>query len=175
MAMFQCRSEKGADTQYFSFKIVRDQRSGLGTGAVVAEDVGYSPITRWLAYAVNYDDAVSGAAITARAGIPAGTIVLEGGLVRVDQAWGALTLNIGDGTDADGWGVGVDISTAGVLLWDRDAAYNTGDPVAGTSGPQYYQNGGELILTFSANPAAGRAVVFLKTLSYNEPLGGEWT
>ena len=174
MSVFQARAEKGADTQYFTFKIVRSWLDGTGmdnTG--VTEDIGHSPISRWLTFALNYDDVTSGVN-TAYVGIPAGTIVLKG-LARVDTAFvTATTVDLGDSNQSAGWMDGGDISNGGVVLFETAAVYNAGNASAGATGPQYYENGGYLIFTFDDMPTAGELIVFLETISYNEPLSSEW-
>jgi len=177
MAMFHARAQDGANTQYATFKMVRSQLDGTGSDAVLTTDIGESPICRWLAYALDYSDAVSEATgITARIGLDGGTIIVRGGLTRVDTAFDAgLTIDIGDATDPDGWADGHAMDTAEIILYDVDAAYNVyADAVKGTTGMQYYEDGGTVIVTFSAMPTKGEAVIFLETISYNEPLSAEW-
>jgi len=175
--MFHARAQEGANTQYATFKTVRSQLDGSGSDAVLTADIGESPVGRWLAYALDYSDAVSEATgITAQIGIDSGTIIIRGGLTRVDTAFDTgITIDIGDLDDTDGWADRHAVDTAGIILYDTSAAYNVYDDASkGVKGMQYYENGGTLVVTFSAMPTQGEAVIFLETISYNEPLGAEW-
>jgi hypothetical protein len=55
---------------------------------------------------------------------------------------------------------------------------DTADITQGTSGAQYFQWGGYVEIWPNTNIAtastAGKAIVFLKTISYNEDLDAEW-
>jgi hypothetical protein len=177
------------DTQYFQFKPVNDARAGLNSTSTVANDNGMSPITRWLSFAFDFDDLTSTAATGEfiRLDIPRGTLVMDC-YVRLDAAFVGGThndVNIGDTNDADGYADGLDWSamtdaTIPQFFHDASAAYvaDTADIVQGTSGAQYFQWGGYVEIWPNTNIAtaatAGRAIVFLKTISYNENLAAEW-
>ena len=173
MSVFQARQEKGADTAYFSFKIVRSQLDGTGMDDTsVTEDVGYSPVSRWLTYALNYDDVTSGVN-TAYVAIPAGTIVLRG-LIRVDTVFVvATTVDVGDANQSAGWLSSQSVAATGVYF-ETAAVYNAGNASAGATGPQYYENGGYVIFSFDDMPTAGELILMLEVPSYNEPLSSEW-
>lgn len=174
MSVFQARSEKGADTAYSSFKIVREQLDGTGMDDTsVTEDVGYSPISRWLTFALDYDDVTSGVN-TAYAAIPAGTIILRG-LLRIDTAFVvATTVDVGDANQSAGWFSAASVAAGGVVLFETAAVYNAGNASAGATGPQYYENGGYVLFSFDDMPTAGELILMLETISYNEPLSAEW-
>ena len=181
------RAKKGLNTLYMQFRTPHSARGGLNSDGVKDADTGQSPITRWLSYALSYDDAVS---ITAGwvfdCPIPPGSLVDEA-RVRVDTPFvgtGTDDVNVGDSDQADGWIDGADFSaalaTALTPYWYNDVnatymAYT--DIVKGTSGPQYYHAGGKVRVLIPAAGAddltAGEAILFLRTISYCEPLGAE--
>jgi hypothetical protein len=176
------RKSKQPDTQYFQFKDVREAKAGLNSGATYDADTGASPVARWLAFAFDYDDFVSNPDATGyvvRCQLPMYTIVMEA-LVRVDTAWtadGKDDIDIGDGNAAAGWADGIDFTSTGIQA-DRDAVYNDydADPADGSAGYQFYDTGDTIDVLWknAVAPAAGEAILFLKTLSYHEALSAEW-
>jgi hypothetical protein len=193
MTAFHVRQERAPDTEYVTFKRVHSARSVTMDGDLSTDaDLGYSPVTRWFSFAIDYEDIASNSAGDAQVinlSIPRGTL-LKDCYVRVDTAWtaeGADDVDIGDANLATGYADGLNWSAAvgTTPVWHRDASGadyidTTTDITAGAAGAQYYPNGGTVIVTFntaftSTVPTAGRAIVFLETISYNEPQGSEWT
>ena len=184
MAPIYVRSHDAPDTVLMTFRVVHDARAQIDGDQSDSPLTGASPISRWLAWAVDYDDFVSNpnaVGYIARCQIPRGTIALEC-LARVDtgftDAGVAADIDIGDENDTDGWGDSDDWSSANTIHADKSAAYNNpaSDPAAGTAGYQYYRTGDTLDILWknATAPTAGYAVVFLKTISYNEASGAEW-
>jgi hypothetical protein len=186
------RQNRAPDTSYMTFRQIHSRRSVAQHGDLVTDsDIGESPVTRWIAYAIDYDDITSNAAADAHVinlTVPRGTVVRDA-MVRVDLAWtseSADDVDIGDSNDPDGYADGLNLSTSvgTTPVWHRDAsaAYinKASDISAGVSGAQYYVSGGAVVVTFktafvSSPPTAGRAIVFLEVISYNEPQSSEWT
>lgn len=185
MAPIYVRSKEAPDTVLFTFRVVHDYRGIIEGDITDSPLTGKSPISRWLAWAVDYDDFVSHpdqVGYVARCQIPRGTIAIQC-VTRVDTAFLAATpgadIDIGDGNDPNGWADSLDWSTsAGVIMADANAAYNdpTSDPAAGSAGIQYYSTGDTLDVNWNnaTAPTAGRAIVFLKCISYHEELNTEW-
>ncbi len=192
MAAYHVRQERAPDTEYMTFKRVHSARSVTMDGDLSTDaDFGYSPVARWLGFAIKYDYITSNSAGDAHIinlSIPRGTL-LKDCYVRVDTAWtseGADDIDIGDSNVADGYADALNwsASVGTTPVWHRDANADyidyDADIAAGTTGAQYYVNGGTVVITFntaftSSVPTAGRAVVWLETISYNEPQGSEWT
>lgn len=184
------RSKKETNTTYLQFQPLKSIRSGLGSGEDVDANTGQSPITRWLAYALSWDDAVSNTADPTltefHLQVPRGSIVLDC-LVRLDEEFDGTDTNdvdIGDSDDPNGYADGLDLTTSAatvpIVFRDASAAYieRTTDAVKGTSGPQYYPSGGRVIVGIATNTTdmtQGEAIVFLKTISYCEPALAEET
>jgi hypothetical protein len=139
------------------FAKVRSSRSALDGDATTDVDTGASPVTRWLTYAFDYADRVSNAGGTAwviNCLVPRGSLVFDA-MVRLDQP-----------------------GTTPIWIRDADAVYvnKTSDISAGATGPQYYVDGGVVVIVLATTlPTQGRAVLFLATISYNEPQNSEWT
>ena len=192
MTAFHVRQERAPDTEYMTFKRVHSARSVTMDGDLSTDtDLGYSPVTRWFSYAIQYSDIESNSAGDAHVinlSIPRGTL-LKDCYVRVDTAWtseGADDIDIGDSNIANGFADALNwsasVGTTPVWHHDTSVAYllATNDIAQATTGAQYYPNGGAVVVTFntaftSSVPTAGRAIVFLETISYNEPQGSEWT
>ena len=171
-------------TKYVMFEIQREQRVGLNSGDTYDADLGFSPITRWLAKAFEYDDAISvaGTGMVVRVPVPRGALVLNVAFLldeAFDQA-GSDAVDAGDGNDADGWADGISLQTSvangRVCLWDVSAAYNTGDAVKGTSGPQMYPDGDtiDVIVGTADDGTAGKAILLMRVISYHEDIEAEW-
>ena len=192
MAAEHVRQSRAPDTKYVTFKIVHSARSATMDGDLSTDvDLGESPVARWFGYAIDYADIASNAAGSAHVinlSIPRGTL-LKDCLVRVDTAWtteGADDIDIGDSNIVNGYADDLDWSTSvgTTPVWHRDAnavyVNTASDIAAGATGAQYYPNGGTVVVTFntaftSSVPTAGRAIVWLETISYHEPQGSEWT
>ena len=192
MAANHVRQSRAPDTKYVTFKTVHSARSVTMDGDLSTDvDIGESPVARWFGYAIQYSDIASNAAGDAHVinlSIPRGTLFKDC-YVRVDTAWtseGADDVDIGDSNVADGYADALDwsASVGTTPVWHRDANADyidyDADIAAGTTGAQYYVDGGTVVITFntaftSAVPTAGRAIVWLETISYNEPQGSEWT
>jgi hypothetical protein len=193
MAAYHVRQKRAPDTEYMTFKTIHSARSVVMDGDLSTDaDIGYSPVSRWLGFAIQYSDITSndaGDAQIINLSIPRGTLLMDC-YVRVDTAWtseGAADIDIGDSNIVNGYADALDwsaaVGTTPVWHRDADAVYidiDAADIVQGTTGAQYYPNGGTVLVTFNTAfvatvPTAGRAVVFLKTISYNEPQGSEWT
>lgn len=175
------RSQDAPDTELFCFAVKHDYPSTLDGDATDRPDTGFSPISRWLAWAVDYDDFVSNpdaVGYIARCQIPRGTIA-DKCYARVDTlfaaAGGAADIDIGDETDPNGWGDAFNW-TAAALFFDTSAAYNTGDASAGVSGPQLYAAGDtiDIIWQNATAPTAGYVILFLRCISYHEIANAEW-
>lgn len=180
------RSKTGRDTLYMQFHTPHSARQGLNSDAVTDPDNGQSPIARWLAYALSHDEAVSiqTVGMVFDCAIPPNTLV-ESARVRIDTAFvgtGTNDVNVGDSDDEDGWIDGADFSAAlaavGRPYWYNDVsagymAYT--DIVQGTSGPQFYHEGGtvRVIIASADDLTAGEAVLMLLTNSYCEPIDAE--
>lgn len=181
------RGDRAQSTAYFQFEEVRQARSTLWGDQTTDVNTGASPVTRWLAYAMDYADRVSNTAGTAwviQCLVPEGSFVYDC-VVRLDQAFdgtGANSVEIGDSNQASGWAAAQDLTqdpgTTPIWIRDNDAVYTNraSDISQGATGGQYYQNGGvvEVVLATTL-PTQGRAVLFLRTISYNEPQNSEWT
>lgn len=176
-------SREAPDTVLMQFRVARDQRATIDGDQGDAPDTGRSPISRWLAWAFDYDDFISNPGTTrciARLQIPRGTIGMQV-FARVEIAWTDATVaadvDIGDGNVVNGWADSVDWSTVGVITRDADAVYNNlaTDPTQGTEGWQYYVNGDTLDVNWNSVtlPTAGRAIVFMRCVSYHEDLDAE--
>jgi len=177
-------SRDAPDTALMTFRVVHGQRAVIDGDVTGDAETGRSPVSRWLAWAFDYDDFVSSPGTTrgiCKLIIPRGTIALEV-LARVDTAWEDATIaadvDIGDGSQVNGWADSLDWSTAGVITADMDALYNDydADPSAGATGYQYYEDGDTLDVNWNSVtlPTAGRAIVFMKCISYHEDLNAEW-
>ncbi len=176
------RSRDNPNTQYFQFKPVREAKGGLNSESLVDADTGESPISRWLAFEFDYDDFVSNpdaVGNVVRCQVPLNSIVMEA-LVRVDEVFvgtGHDDIDIGDGNDTAGWADAFDFSATGIYR-DANAAYNdpTSDPSDGTAGYQFYDSGDTIDILFknATAPTAGKAILFLRTISYHEDLEAEW-
>jgi hypothetical protein len=184
MAPTYARSSDASDTVLFTFRVVHDYRATIDGDITDSPMTGKSPISRWLAWAVDYDDFVSNPdaiGYVARCQIPRGTIAMEF-FARIDTAFAHATpgadIDIGDGNDPDGWGDSDDWTSANTIVRDANAAYNNqaSDPSAGVAGWQYYRTGDTLDIKWNnaTAPTAGKAVVFLKCVSYNEAPNAEW-
>ena len=192
MAAEMVRRKKAPDTEYMTFKTVHSARSAVMDGDLSTDaDIGESPVARWIAYAIDYADIASNSAGSAQVinlPIPRGTM-LKDCYVRIDTAWtseGADDVDIGDSNTVNGYADGLDWSSSvgTTPVWQRDASGadyidTTTDITAGSAGAQYYPNGGVVIVTFNTAfvaslPTAGRSIIFLETISYNEPQGSEW-
>jgi len=186
MAPIYVRSHDAPDTVLMTFRVVHDARATIDGDITDSDLTGASPISRWLAWAVDYDDFVSDpdkVGYHARCQIPRGTIAIQC-VTRVDTIFTAETpakdIDIGDDNVANGWADSLDCFTAAtVIMADADAVYNdpTSDPSAGATGIQYYPTGDTLDINWNhaTAPAAGRALVFLKCISYHEDINEEWT
>ncbi len=175
------RSSKAPDTQYFQFKIIREQKGGEVDG-VYDHDIGYSPISRWLAFVLDYEDFISNPNATGhmiQCQIPVGTIIKDC-IVRVDKIFsstGSDDIDIGDTDQTDGWADGLDFTSTG-LKHDTNAAYTDkdADPNPDVAGMQLYMDGDTVDVLFKNGtpPVAGRAILFLETISYHEKYEAEW-
>lgn len=191
MAAQDVRKKRSPETTYMTFKRTFSQRATADGDAVTDTDIGIGPVTRWIAKSFDYSDIASNAAGNAfvvELPVPRGTFIMDCYL-RLDQAFtseNADDVDIGDSNLVAGWADALNLSTSvgTTPVWyrDADAAYTNkaSDISAATTGAQYYKDGGNVLVTFktafsSSPPTAGRAIVFLKTLSYNEPQNSEWT
>lgn len=181
------RKTRGADTHYFQFAKVRSARSTDDGDAVTDVNTGASPVTRWLTYVISYDDVVSNSAGTdwvVNCLIPRNTLIMDA-MVRLDQVFdgnGANSVEVGDANQESGWAAAIDLTTSvtsgPVYFRDANAVYTdkTSDISQGSTGAQYYKEGGQVIVTLATTvPTQGRAVLLLATPSYNEPQNSEWT
>jgi hypothetical protein len=179
------RSNSGRDTVYQQFHTPHSARAGLNSDSIIDADTGKSPISRWLAFVLSFDEAVSVPTVgmVYDCQLPPNTLVLSA-MVRKDTAFvgtGTDDVDVGDTDDPNGWLDGIDLSaaltTAGVPVWlrDVDAGYMAySDIVKGTSGPQYYPAGVIRVIAGSADDfTAGEAILFLETISYNEAINAE--
>lgn len=184
MTAHYVRVEHAPDTELFCFAVKHDYPSTIDGDATDRPDTGFSPISRWLAWAVDFDDFVSNpdaVGYIARLQIPRGTIGIQC-FARVDTAFaaagGAADIDIGDGAQTDGWMDGEDWQNTG-LHRDADALYNNyaSDAAAGATGFQLYAAGDTLDILWknATAPTAGYAIVFLNTVSYHEVADAEWT
>jgi len=181
------RKERATDTTYVTFKQVHSYRDVLEGDASSDVDTGKSPVTRWLTYVFDYADLASntgGTAVVTNCLVPRGSLIVDC-FLRLDEAFdgdGADTVDIGDSNVADGYAVDLDLTTAPgtTALWFRDAnavyINKASDISAGATGAQYYREGGAVIVAIGETvPTQGKAIVFLVSPSYNEPLNSEWT
>lgn len=172
MSVVYARKSRAPDTQYFGFKPVKhSSRDGLNSASTVDADTGYSPISRWLAYAFDYadftsnDQGATGHEVDCL--LPVQSIVMRV-VARVDTAFvgtGNNDIDIGDDVDADGWGDGLDFSTTGAK-YDPDAAFNS----AGATGFKHYATLDSIDVHFknATAPTAGAAILFVEVISYHE-------
>ena len=171
------RSNDDPNTQYMTFRVIHSDRGGSDdAAATVDRDTGKSPITRWYAWYFDYDDAVLvGSDYIIKCQVPPNTIAMKA-MVRIDTVFdgiGSDDVDIGD-TNVDGWMDGESFQSAG-LIFDHDAAYNTGTANAGVAGPQLYSDGDTIDIDIgTAASTQGRGVLFLESISYNEELNAEW-
>jgi len=178
--------KRGRDTAYMQFAKVRSQRHTLDGDAATDADTGASPVTRWLTYAFDYEDRVSNSGGTewiVNCLVPRGALVFDA-MLRLDEEFdgtGANSVEIGDANQASGYAAAIDLTAVpgNTPLWyrDADAVYvnKASDIAAGATGPQYYQEGGVVIVQLATTlPTQGRAILFLATISYNEPQDSEW-
>lgn len=178
-------SRQAPDTVLMTFRVIHGQRAVIDGDPADDPETGRSPVSRWLAWAFDYDDFISNpdeVGYHCKLIIPRGTIAVECA-ARVDLAFLAATpgadIDIGDDLVVNGWADSLDWSTAAsVVTRDADAVYNNfaTDPTKGTAGWQYYEEGDTLDVNWNnaTAPTAGRAIVFLKCISYHEDIGAEW-
>ena len=189
MAVRHVRGKRAPDTAYTTFKTVHSQRSATRDGDPNTDvDLGSSPITRWLSYAFTFEDGASNTdgRYTYSFLVPRGSIIMDA-MVRLDEEWDGTgsDVNIGDSSQASGYADALDltsaITTTPILKRDASAVYvdkDAADIVAGTTSFQIYINGGTVLAVAQGSPinmTQGKAILFLKTLSYHEPLDSEWT
>lgn len=180
------RKVRATDTHYMQFKKVHSKRATLDGDAVTDVDTGASPVTRWLAFAFDYADRVSnseGTSWVVNCLVPRGSIITDC-MVRIDRVFDGTTANsveIGDSNQASGWAANLDFTAdpGTTPLWyrDADAVYTdkTNDISAGATGAQYYEEGGVVVILLCTTvPTTGRGILFLATISYNEPQNSEW-
>lgn len=184
MAVHDVHKSDAQGTSFRNFEPKREKRVGLNSEGTFDENTGSSPLTRWIARAFSYADAVStdGTGMLVQLQLSAGTIV-DRCIVRLDTAFtgtvgtGLDSVEIGDGDQASGWAAAIDLTqTAPAVIFDSDAVYNAGDASAGATGPQYYQNGDtvDIVLASTDDLLTGEAIVFLRTISYCEAPSAEW-
>jgi hypothetical protein len=191
MAAEDVRKERNPWTSYITVKRMHSQRATADGDTVTDATIGQGPFTYYIAKAFDYDDIVSnaaGSAFVVNIPVPRGSLIKDC-MLRVDAAFtleSLADLDIGDSNQADGWADGLDLSAAVTTnpLWHRDASAvyvnKASDISAGATGAQYYTEGGVIVCTVNdafttTPPTTGRAIIFLETLSYNEPLNSEWT
>lgn len=168
------------NTAYSEFAIKREQKVGKNSGSTYNTDRGYSPVSRWFAYAFQYSDFVSntvGAGYMCECPVPNNSIVLRV-MIRVDTAFtgtGTDAVDVGtggtrDAAPGDGWGENLDLQSTG-LKYDPDADYNPG----GSSGAQFYSSGDTIdVYNTPGQPTAGKGIMFIEVISYHEALNAEW-
>jgi hypothetical protein len=178
MSIVYARKSDAPNTHYETFKAVKhSSRDGLGSAAVTDADTGKSPLSRWITYAFNYADFTSN--LSGATGyevnclLPAQTMAFRC-WARVDTAFvgtGNNDIDVGDDTDPDGWGDGLDFSSTGGK-YDPDAAYNPN----GTTGFTYNTDVDSVDVQFknATAPTAGEAMLFIEVVSYHEALSNEW-
>ena len=179
MTVRDVHKNERALTAYTYHTPARSQRTGE-EGDYDAE-LGKSPMAVWLMKAFDYTDAVSKeelAGMVVQVPIQHNAIV-DRCMVRIDEDFdgtGSDDVNIGDSNDTDGWGDGFDFGTPETLLFDSNAAYNTGDAVYGTSGPQYYIEGDviHVIVATADDMTQGQGILMLRVVTYAEDTGAEW-
>jgi hypothetical protein len=107
----------------------------------------------------------------AEALVPRDTIALRA-VVRIDEVFdNASSVNVGDGTDPNGWLAAQDFTAAGGKF-DPDAAYQAG----GATGGAYYEDGDtiEIETATGTAPTQGKGILFLEVISYHEDAEAEW-
>jgi hypothetical protein len=174
--MHYAHSNRAPNTLYTRFKAVHSQRTGSdNSGSTTDYESGASPISRWVAMAFDYSDFTSNSealGYVARLPVPAGTLAI-GCFARVDTLFastGANDIDVGDGDGADDWLDGVDFSSVGIKC-DWDDAYNRSN---GTG--KFYRYGDTIDVKWknATAPTAGKAIIFLEVVSYNEDYNAEW-
>jgi len=174
MTITHARNEDHPSTEYFQFEPKRDKRAGNNSASTVDENPGFSPISRWLTATLDNSDFASNPDATgyrAQFIVPRDTIALQC-VVRVDEAFdNASSVNIGDGSDADGWAQSLNLTGTGLKI-DPDAAYQPG----GSGGGKYYEDGDTVDVETATGtvPSQGKALLFLKIISYHEDAEAEW-
>jgi hypothetical protein len=136
-------------TAYFQFETTRDPETGM------------SPISRWMGWYFDYEDQT---ASQVQIHIPPGAIVLRV-VHQVVTAWTGVTdIQVGDGTDPDGWIQTGNITpgTGGDTILDYDSPY------AITS--VFYADGDTIDVNFTGIATAGASKVFIEVISYSEAL-----
>ena len=167
------------NTQYGEFAPHREQKVGLNSASAYDTNSGYSPMTRWMAYAFDYDDFVSNTEqgdYIIRCPVPRYTIVSRV-MLRVDTLFDNCTAASigtgGNGTAAAGysWMTATTLASTG-LKYDPDAVNQPG----GTTGAAIYVNGEtiDLYTNDGTAPTAGEAIMFIEVISYHEVYSAEW-
>jgi len=176
------RKEDAPDTYLITFKAVKhSSRDGLGSGSVVDNDTGKSPVSRWLAFAFDYNDLVSRpgpSGYEVKCQLPRGTLALRCA-VRVDTAWtgvGASQVDVGDSNDADGWAQDLNFNTVGLKNGGTLAVYNWGHGTSTGPWGQLYMAGAivTVIFPWAIAQTTGEAILFLEVISYHEEYSREW-
>lgn len=149
MALTQLNDAKRPYTAYLQTANFRDQ------------DEGMFPFTYWISYAYEFGD-ISASYINID--VPPGAIVLQVG----HQISAALTdctgIEVGDGSDPNGWIADAYVAGATQFITDYTAAY------AATG--KRYNTGDTIDVHFTGVVSAGSGKVFVKMLSYTEELTG---
>lgn len=169
----RARNEDHPSTEYLQFEPKREMRAGLNSASTTDVNPGFSPISRWLAVAFDYDDFASNpdaAGYKASFIVPTDTIALRC-VLRIDEAFdNASSVNVGDDTDPNGWASGIDIESTG-LKGSYDAAY-----MPGAGNGAYYEDGDTVDIETGTGtaPTQGKGICFLEVISYHEDAEAEW-
>lgn len=168
------RSKDHPSTLYLQFEPKREMKEGLNSEGTVDLNPGFSPISRWLTAAFDYDDFTSNPDATGyevKAQLPSGSIALRV-LARVDEVFDNVTTPaIGDDDDPNGWNEAAALDSTGLKI-DPNAAFMPG----GATGGKYYEDGDTIdIQTNNATaPTQGMGVLFVEVISYHEAAEAEW-
>jgi hypothetical protein len=168
------RNEDHPATEYFQFELKREQKAGLNSGGETDANPGFSPISRWISAAFDYDDFASNPSLTgyeAKVQVPRDSMVLRV-VARVDETFDNVsTPIIGDDADPNGWNEDAGLGSTG-FKYDPDAAFG---PDGGTGG-KYYEDGDTIdVQTQNGTaPTQGKGILFIEVISYHEDAEAEW-
>lgn len=171
----RARNEDHPSTQYLQFEPKREMREGLNSASATDVNPGFSPISRWMMVAFDYDDFASNPDVVdsykASFIVPTDTIALRC-VLRIDEAFdNASDVNVGDDSTADGWMDGMDLESTGGKF-DPDGDYQPG----GSTGGCYYEDGDTIDIETASGtaPTAGKGLLALEVISYHEDAEAEW-
>jgi len=150
MAITQLNDAKRPHTAYLQTANFRDQEEGM------------FPFTYWLAYSYLFGDIT---ASYVNIEVPPGAIVLSVGHQISAALTGCSAIEVGDGSDPNGWIVDAYGTGATGFITDHTAAY--------AAVGKRYDDGDTIDIHFTGTPiSAGSGKLFVEMLSYTEELTG---